>query len=91
MAKFTKGSLSTSYSTTWGLPTGSGDWVLSPSWEDPREGNGNPLQYFCPENPMDRGAWRAIVYEAAEELDTTQQQNNNVNNSVTHFRFYDFI
>ena len=24
----------------------------------PREGNGNPLQYTCQENPMDRGAWR---------------------------------
>ena len=29
----------------------------------PGEGNGNPLQYSCLENPMDRGAWRAIVYE----------------------------
>ena len=26
------------------------------------EGNGNPLQYPCLENPMDRGAWRAAVY-----------------------------
>ena len=25
------------------------------------EGNGNPLQYSCMENPMDRGAWQAIV------------------------------
>ena len=25
------------------------------------EGNGNPLQYSCPENPMDRGAWWATV------------------------------
>ena len=25
------------------------------------EGNGNPLQYSCPENPMDRRAWRATV------------------------------
>ena len=24
----------------------------------PEEGNGNPLQYFCVENPMDRGAWQ---------------------------------
>ena len=29
------------------------------------EGNGNPLQYFCLENPMDRGAWRATVYGVA--------------------------
>ena len=27
----------------------------------PREGNGNPLQYSCLENPMDRGAWQATV------------------------------
>ena len=26
------------------------------------EGNGNPLQYFCLENSMDRGAWRATVH-----------------------------
>jgi len=26
------------------------------------EGNGNPLQYSCLENPMDRGAWRVTVY-----------------------------
>ena len=28
----------------------------------PGGGNGNPLQYFCLENPMDRGAWWATVY-----------------------------
>ena len=27
----------------------------------PGGGNGNPLQYSCLENPMDRGAWRAMV------------------------------
>ena len=31
----------------------------------PREGNCNPLQYSCLENPMDRGAWRAIVHGVA--------------------------
>ena len=29
----------------------------------PGEGNGNPLQYSCLENPMERGAWRAAVHE----------------------------
>ena len=29
------------------------------------EGNGNPLQYSCLENPMDRGAWWATVHGAA--------------------------
>ena len=28
----------------------------------PGEGNGNPLQYPCLENPMDRGAWQATVH-----------------------------
>ena len=28
----------------------------------PGRGNGNPLQYSCPENPMDRGAWRATIH-----------------------------
>ena len=37
----------------------------------PGEGNGNPLQYSCLENPMDRGAWWAIVHGAAKELNTT--------------------
>ena len=32
----------------------------------PEEGNGNPLQYSCLENPRDRGAWWATVHGAAE-------------------------
>ena len=32
----------------------------------PGEGNGNPLQYSCLGNLMDRAAWRAIVHEVAE-------------------------
>ena len=34
------------------------------------EGNGNPLQYSCLENPMDRGAWQATVHGIAR-VDTT--------------------
>ena len=30
------------------------------------EGHGNPLQYSCLENPMDRGAWWATVHEVTE-------------------------
>ena len=33
----------------------------------PGEGNGNPLQYSCLEDPMDRGAWRAAVHGVAKE------------------------
>ena len=35
-----------------------GDRALIPeSGASPGEGNGNPLKYYCLENPMDRGAW----------------------------------
>ena len=37
----------------------------------PEEGNGNPLQYSCLGNPMDRGAWWAIVNRVAKESDVT--------------------
>ena len=40
-----------------------GDMSLIPgSGRPPRGGNGHPLQYSCLENPMDRGAWRAIFH-----------------------------
>ena len=42
-------------------------WVRSLGQEDsPGVGNGNPLQYSCLGNPMDRGAWRATVHGAAK-------------------------
>ena len=36
----------------------------------PREGNGNPVQYSCPENSMDRGAWWATVHRVATNTHT---------------------
>ena len=36
------------------------------------EGHGNPLQYSCLENSMDRGAWQATVHRVSKELDTTE-------------------
>ena len=42
------------------------------SGRSPREGNGNPLQYSCLENPTDGGAWWAPVHGVAEP-DTTER------------------
>ena len=41
------------------------------SERSPKKGNGNPLQYSCPENPKDRGPWRASVHGAAKKLEMT--------------------
>ena len=55
------------------LPADEGNLGLIPGLErSPREENGNPLQYSCLGNPMDRGAWRATVYGVTKESDTTE-------------------
>ena len=44
-----------------------GDLVSIPGLgKSPGDGNGNPLQYSCLENPMDRGAWWATVHGVAK-------------------------
>ena len=43
----------------------------------PGEGNGNPLQYSCLQNSMDRGTWQATVHGVAKS-DTPEQ--------ITHIR-----
>ena len=48
-------------------------WGLIPELgRFPGVGNGNPLQYSCLENPMDRGAWRTIVHGDHKESDMTE-------------------
>ena len=43
------------------------DMGLIPGFgKSPGEGNGNPLQYSCLENPRDRGAWRTTVHGVAK-------------------------
>ena len=45
------------------LPANAGDTDSIPgSGRPPGVGNGNPLQYSCLENPMDRGVWQATVH-----------------------------
>ena len=44
------------------------------------EGNGNPLQYSCLGNPMDKEAWQAIVYGVTKESDMSKQ--------LTHTNMY---
>ena len=52
------------------LPANAGDirdaGSIPGSGRSPGGGNGNPHQYSCLENPMDRGAWWAIVHEVAK-------------------------
>ena len=65
-----------------GLPGGSavknppanvGDVGLIPGLRRfPGGGNGNPLQYSCLENPMDRGAWWATVHGGHKESEMTE-------------------
>jgi len=45
----------------------------------PGEGNGNPFQYSCLENPMDGGVWQATVHGGRKESDTTERLH-----SLTH-------
>ena len=44
-----------------------GDMSLIPGWgRSSGEGNGNPLQYSCLENPTDKGAWQGTVHGVTE-------------------------
>ena len=58
---FPGGSVSKEY------PCSAGDLSLIPGWgRSPVEGNGNPLQYSCLGDPVDRGAWQATVHGMAK-------------------------
>ena len=52
------------------LPASAGDirdlGLIPGSGRFPGGGHGNPLQYSCLENPMDRGAWQATVHRVAK-------------------------
>ena len=54
------------------------------SGKSPGGGHGNPLQYSCLENPMDRGAWRATVHGVAES-DATEQAHTHFDTPEIYF------
>ena len=60
-------------------------WILG-SGRPPGEGNGNPLQYSCLENPMDRGAWLATVRGATKAWDTTGHLSTRADNLPSHVK-----
>ena len=49
--------------------------------------NGNPFQYSCLGNPMDRGAWQVTVHGVTKDPDTTYQLNNNKNKCIYPLKF----
>ena len=76
------GSGFTGYTVVKNLPANAGDprgmGLIPGSGRSPGAGNGNPLQYSCLENPMDREAWRATVPGVTEESDMTKHTHTNV-------------
>ena len=68
--------INNSKTSVWGFPGGSGGKVsdrnargpgsISGLGRSPGEGNGNPLQYSCLENPIDQGTWQATVCVVAK-------------------------
>ena len=66
-------------------PANAGDTGLIPGLERfSGGGNGNPLQYSCLENPMDRGAWWAIV-QTVTESDMTEWLSSHTPNQIVQF------
>ena len=59
------------------LPANAGDerdaGSIPGSGRSPEGGHGNPHQYSCLENPMDRGAWQATVHRVAKSLTRLKQ------------------
>ena len=77
------------------LPAMQETWVgdlgsIPVSGSSPGEGNGNPLQYSCLENPMDKGAWQATVHgvtRVGHDLATKPlSQPHHKSRAVIHYR-----
>ena len=70
------------------LPANAGDErerdSIPGSWRSPGGGQGNPHQYSCLENPMDRGAWRATVHGVSKSRTWLSAKHSTTH---THFAF----
>ena len=59
--------------------------LIPESGRSPGEGNDNPLQYSCLENPMDKRTWWSIVHGITRELDMIEQLNNQALHDLVYF------
>ena len=67
------------------LPSMPETWVQSLGWRDSLEENGNPLQYSCLENPLDRRAWWAITHGVIVRHDwETNTHNAHTSDQISH-------
>ena len=71
------------------LPANARDAGLTPGLgRSPGEGNGEPLQYSCLGNPMDRGVWRAADHGVAKSWTQLRSSNNNKVHGYIHSIIY---
>ena len=70
------------------LPVNVGDirdmGLIAQSGRSPGGGHGNPLQYSCLENPMDKGAWWATVHKVAKSRTQLKQLSMHVSLKVNY-------
>ena len=64
------------------------DWATSLSLSCIGEGNGNPLQCSCLENPRDGGAWRAAIYGVTQSQTRLKWLSSSIQNSIVHYRYH---
>ena len=72
------------------LPANAGEMGSNPGLERaPGEGNGNPFQYSCLENSMDREAWRVTVHGVTKSR--TQLSNSHFSHTYMIYRTHTYI
>ena len=58
------------------------------SGRSPGEGNGNPLQYSCLGNPMDRGAWWTTVHRVVKSRTQLKRLNTHTPKIITYLLYF---